>query len=78
LSRDAPANHCRFYASVRGQASPGAVAPSAKKRNNVRADVIFAQDLQRLISRRRALMIEVVNSLLPGDHGKGLSIDQIF
>jgi hypothetical protein len=57
---------------------PRAVAPLAKKRNDVRADVIFAQNLQRLISWRRALMIEVVNPFLPGDHVKGLSIDQIF
>jgi hypothetical protein len=56
---------------------PRAVAPSAKKRNDVRADVIFAQNLQRLINRRRAFMIEVVNAFLPGDHVKGLSIDQI-
>jgi hypothetical protein len=40
--------------------------------------VIFAQYLQRLISWRRALMIEVVNPFLPGDHVKGLSIDRIF
>jgi hypothetical protein len=41
---------------------PRAVAPLAKKRNDVRADVIFAQNLQRLISWGRALMIEVVNA----------------
>jgi hypothetical protein len=49
----------------------------AKKWNDVCADVIFAQDLQRLISRRRALMIEVVNAFLPGDHGEGLPIEQV-
>jgi hypothetical protein len=77
LSRRAPANHCRFYGSVRGQASPRAVAPLAKKRNDVRADVIFAKDLQRPIGRRRSLMIEVVDAFLPGDHGEGLPIEQI-
>jgi hypothetical protein len=56
---------------------PRAVAPSAKKRNDVRADVIFAQNLQRLINRRRAFMIEVVNAFLPGDHGEGLPIEQV-
>jgi hypothetical protein len=49
----------------------------AKKRYDVRADVIFAKDLQRLISRRRSLMIEVVDAFLPGDHGEDLSTEQI-
>jgi len=31
---------------------------------------IFAKDLQRLISRRRSFMIEVVNALFPMTMGK--------
>jgi hypothetical protein len=40
------------------------------------ADVIFAQDLQRLISRRRAFMIEVVDAFLSGGHWECSSIEQ--
>jgi hypothetical protein len=73
MSRRAPADHCGLYASVRRQASPRTLAPLAKKRNDVRADVIFAKDLQRPISRRRSFMIEVVDTFLSSCHAENLS-----
>jgi hypothetical protein len=36
--------------------------------------VIFAEDLQRLVGRRRSFMIEAIDALLPGYHGKNLAI----
>jgi hypothetical protein len=59
---------CLFVAT---HALPRAVAPLAKKWNDIRTGVIFAEDLQRLISRRRSFMIEVVDAFSPGDHGEG-------
>jgi hypothetical protein len=49
----------------------------AKKWNDVSADVILTQDLQRLISRRRSIMIEVVDAFLPSYHAKNLSIELV-
>jgi hypothetical protein len=45
LCRLTPPYYFSFDAPVRDQALPHVVAPLAKKRNNVRADVIFAKDL---------------------------------
>jgi hypothetical protein len=74
-SRRAPADHDGFYASISGHALPSAVMPLAQEWDDIRACVIFAKDLQRLIGRGRSL-IEVVDTFLPSDHGKTFSIDQ--
>ena len=70
----APADHCSFNASVSVHASPRAITPAAQERNDVRTDVIFAEDLQRLVGRRRSFMIEAIDALLSGYHGKNLAI----
>jgi hypothetical protein len=49
--------------------------PLAQEWDDIRACVIFAKDLQRLIGRGRSL-IEIVDTFLPSDHGKTFSIDQ--
>jgi hypothetical protein len=48
--------------------SPYAVEPSAQERNDVRADVIFAKDFERSVSRRYTLMNEGIDPLSPSGH----------
>jgi len=66
----APANHCSFNATVSVHASPHAITPPAQERNDVRTDVIFAKDLQRLVGRRRSFMIKAIDAFLSGYHGE--------
>jgi hypothetical protein len=66
----APAKYHGLNAPVRDHASPPAIAPLAQERNDVRADVIFAKDLKRLVGRRGPFMNEGIDALLPCCHRK--------
>jgi hypothetical protein len=57
-----------FDGAVSFHASPYAITPSAKERNDIRADVIFAKNFERSVGRRYTLMNESIDPLLPGSH----------
>jgi hypothetical protein len=64
----APAKYRSLNAPVSAHASPRAIAPLAQERNNVRADVIFAKDLKRLVGRRRPFMNKAIDARLSCCH----------
>jgi hypothetical protein len=64
----APTNHCCFDGVACIHALPSAAPPSTQERNNIRADVILAKELKRLVGRRYAFVNEGIDSLLPCRH----------
>jgi hypothetical protein len=67
-SAHAPANHCCFNGAAGIHALPCAAAPSAQEWNDIRADVILAQELKRLVRWWYAFMNEGIDALLPRCH----------
>jgi hypothetical protein len=72
-----PPDHRRFDAPTRSYALPNAVIPSTQEWNEVRTDVILAQQFKGLIRRRYTFMTEGIDALLPCCHNRHHTIDYV-
>jgi len=68
LSECPPAYHRDFDALAGVGVGPVITSPSTGERNKIGADVILAQDLERLVRGRRAVVSELIDALLSCGH----------
>jgi hypothetical protein len=73
LSGSTPPYHSGFDALAAVGVGPVITGPSTRERNKIGADVILAQDLERLVRGRRAVVRELIDALLSCGHFEPLA-----